>query len=173
MNMARVPHRSCLARNFFAGRLLTVSKPESETMEDVSAFKQCGDIEHVETRPDTYVGSKEQARLTVWAHSKEKGCIERGPRELVPAMAKIFDEVLTNAMDAARADPKSAAVEVVIDQEKGAIEVVNTGDGMPVVYCSDGSMPVPQLVFGNLRAGSNFDDTKARAARPPGPARLP
>lgn len=52
----------------------------------------------------------------------------------VPALYKIFDEILVNAADNLQRDPEGMdAVKVDIDQESGVLLVWNNGRGLPVV----------------------------------------
>lgn len=52
----------------------------------------------------------------------------------MPALYKIFDEILVNAADNLQRDPEGMdAVKVDIDQESGVLLVWNNGRGLPVV----------------------------------------
>lgn len=81
----------------------------------------------------------------------------------VPALYKIFDEILVNASDNFRRDPNQTLIDVVVDVEKGIISVKNDGKSVPVVMHQSEGVYVPELVFGNLLTGSNFDDSVAKA----------
>ena len=48
-------------------------------------------------RPDTYVGSVEKQTATVWVHNGEG--LEQRTIAYVPALYKIFDEIIVNAID--------------------------------------------------------------------------
>ena len=51
---------------------------------------------------------------------------------------------------------------VDIDPEEGFIKVWNNGNGIPVVMHEVEKCYVPELIFGNLLTGSNFDDNEQK-----------
>ncbi|GLC54534.1 DNA topoisomerase 2 [Pleodorina starrii] len=96
-------------------------------------------------------------------------------RELVvvPALYKIFDEVLVNAIDhvtrlvqqhASGADGVVPVrnIRVNIDQGTGQIEVTNDGDGLDAERHPEHGLWVPELVFGHLLTSGNYDDDEER-----------
>ncbi len=88
---------------------------------------------------------------------------------LIPALQKIFDEILVNATDNHQRHPKSCTrLEVSIDQGDGSesrepqIRIWNNGKGIPIQIHKDEKMYVPEMLFGHLLTGSNFDDSEKR-----------
>jgi DNA topoisomerase-2 len=87
---------------------------------------------------------------------------------IVPALVKIFDEILVNASDNRLRHPKSSTrIDVIIDPgeehiREPCIRVANDGKGIPVSMHKHEHMYVPQMVFGVLLTGSNFDDSEKR-----------
>ena len=85
----------------------------------------------------------------------------------VPALYKIFDEILVNAIDHTtrvkrlrEADPAICPVKkicVTIDRGSGVIEVTNDGEGLPVDK-GEHEVYVPELIFAHLLTSANFDD---------------
>lgn len=53
-------------------------------------------------------------------------------------------------------------LKVVIDKEKNLISVMNNGQAIPVAVHKEHKIYVPQLIFGVLLTGSNYDDTEKR-----------
>lgn len=53
-------------------------------------------------------------------------------------------------------------LKVTIDQEKGSITVFNNGKGIPVVIHKEHKIYVPELIFGHLLTGSNYNDDDRR-----------
>lgn len=53
-------------------------------------------------------------------------------------------------------------MEVEIDAENGSISVWNDGKGIPIQMHREHDMYVPELIFGNLLTGSNFDDDQKK-----------
>jgi DNA topoisomerase-2 len=58
-------------------------------------------VEHVLLRPDSYVGSTQRTTQELWVLSAQSGHPKAVLRECgyVPALYKIFDEILVNAAD--------------------------------------------------------------------------
>lgn len=80
----------------------------------------------------------------------------------VPGLYKIFDEIIVNACDNKQRDKTMDTLKVTIDVEKGEISVWNNGKGIPVVMHKEHNVYVPELIFGHLLTGSNFDDKKKK-----------
>lgn len=78
----------------------------------------------------------------------------------VPALLKIFDEILVNAAD--RRVNGMDTLKVDIDEETGQIKVWNNGKSLDVEFHKKAKMYVPQLVFGEMRTSTNYDDTEER-----------
>ena len=53
-------------------------------------------------------------------------------------------------------------IKVVIDEESGEISVWNNGQGIPVEIHKEYNIYVPQLIFGHLLTGSNYDDNEKK-----------
>ena len=53
-------------------------------------------------------------------------------------------------------------IKVTIDREKNTITIWDNG-GIPVVQHSEHKEWIPEMIFSNLKAGSNFDDTEERS----------
>ena len=86
---------------------------------------------------------------------------------LIPALIKIFDEILVNASDNRLRSPKSCTrLDVMIDSgskdRDPFISVRNDGKGIPIQIHKEENMYVPEMLFGHLLTGSNFDDTEKR-----------
>jgi len=93
--------------------------------------------------------------------------------EIVPGLIKIFDEILVNASDnRLRHGPNirnpTTRIEVTIDPGCASthrvprISIWNNGRGIPIQMHKQEKMYVPELVFGHLLTGSNFDDESKR-----------
>lgn len=131
--------------------------------------------EHVLLRPQMYVGSTERvpaasAGSVLHGWDFEPG--EGGGRVVLlppdpaqsfysPALCKVFDEILVNAADNRLRDKNTTLIEVVLDPLEPRITVTNNGRGLPVERHAAEGLWVPELVFGHLLTGSNFDDGPA------------
>lgn len=74
----------------------------------------------------------------------------------------MFDEVLVNAADNYQRDRKMNLLKVEINQEDGFISVLNNGKGIPVEMHKQYNIYVPELIFGHLLTGSNYDDDEKK-----------
>lgn len=137
------------------------SKP-SNTKTATETYQKLTQLEHIIKRPDTYIGSVERTDSQMWAFNKEKSLMEYKKISLVPGFYKIFDEILVNAADNKQRDKSMTYIKVTIDREKGEISVENDGKGIPVVMHEKEGVYIPELVFGHLLAGSNFDDNEKK-----------
>ena len=126
--------------------------------------------EHILDRPDSYVGSVEKDEMVMWVFSEQVQRLVKKKVEIVPALYKIYDEVLVNAQDHAvrtrnpdeGARHKTTEIRVSIDQETGRITVFNNGDGIDVAMHQEHEVWVPEMIFGQLLTGRNFNDDEER-----------
>jgi len=127
-------------------------------------YKKLTQREHVLLRPDTYVGSIKKQMEELWIAKEENDTVkmEKTMIEYSPGFIKIFDEVLTNATDHSFRDSTVKSIKVDYSQESGEISVWNDGTGIPVELHKEHNIYVPELIFGHLLSGSNYDDSQSR-----------
>lgn len=121
-------------------------------------YRKLTDVEHVLLRPGRYIGSiKEHTALTYSINLEHK--MHRGELTWNPGFIKLFDEIITNAVDhSKRPEGKHlTTIKVDIDQATGKISVWDNG-GIPIIKHTEYDEYIPTLIFGYLRSGSNFDD---------------
>ena len=115
------------------------------------------DIAHVRARVGMYAGSP--TRNTFESYVIENGRFHKKTLNLIPAFCKIFDEICANAVDEAKRAPDVLdTIKVSISQLTGEFVVEDNGRGIPVKKHAEIDQYVPEMVFTNLRAGSNFND---------------
>merc|ERR1719316_893397 len=68
-------------------------------------YQKKSPVEHILLRPDTYVGSVEWQEESMWVWNDRKHEMEYKSIQYVPALYKIFDEILVNAADNLQRDP--------------------------------------------------------------------
>lgn len=95
-------------------------------------YQKLTQLEHIITRPDSYIGSVEQADQQLWVFNSEVSQMELRKVSFVPGLYKIFDEILVNAADNKQQDPSMKYIKVVVNRESGEISVENDGAGIPV-----------------------------------------
>lgn len=115
--------------------------------------------EHILHRSNMYIGDTAQHNEEQFVFDKESQKIMPKMVKYSPGFLKIFDEVLTNAIDHANRDPTVTKIKVSIGEE---ISVYNNGKGVPVQIHKDYNVYVPELIFGHLLSSSNYDDTQQR-----------
>lgn len=118
--------------------------------------------EHILLRPDTYIGAidKDVQSMYVWDDSKEK--IVQKSISYVPGLYKIFDEILVNAADNKMRDKSMNTLKVTISKENNEISILNNGKGIPIQIHAVEKVYVPELIFGHLLTGSNYDDKEKK-----------
>ena len=136
------------------------SKGKAKTIEQ--QYQKKTQLEHILLRPDTYVGSVDPHSQPMWVLDAASKKIVNRNITFTPGMYKIFDEIVVNAADNKQRDPTMNKITVDIDSDEGSIRVWNNGNGIPVVMHEVEKVYVPELIFGNLLTGSNFDDNEAK-----------
>lgn len=131
------------------------------------AYKKLTQIEHVLERPDMYIGSCSIQEDELWV--PERDITNEQPIKLVkrlvkysPGFIKIFDEILTNATDHSFRDNTMKSIKVSYSTSSGAISVYNDGKGIPVVIHPEYNIYIPELIFGHLLSGTNYNDNECR-----------
>jgi len=120
-------------------------------------------IEHVLKRPDSYVGPVDLGTEPYWILNGQK--FEKKNLKYSPALLKIFDEILVNAIDRNSLHPKNVtSISVSIDKETGAVTIENNGPlgGIGINFNDKEQVWNPELVFGHLLTSTNYDDNQKR-----------
>lgn len=134
---------------------------EGKSIEQI--YQKKTQLEHILLRPDTYVGSTEVQHQELWVFDSVQSRMVYRKISYVPALYKIFDEILVNAADNLQRDPQGMdSIKVEIDQQNCSISVWNNGRGLPVVMHKEQKVYVPELVFGHLLTSDNYDDTACK-----------
>ena len=136
-----------------------------------SKYRQMEHIKHIKELPDTYVGSSicEDKELYVYENDK----IVKKSINWVPALYKIFDEIIVNAIDNHTRTKREkennikkmirvmSKLEVNIDKNTGIISVLNDGEGIEIKKIDTEKKKgiyVIELIFGELLTSENFKD---------------
>ena len=128
-------------------------------------YERLTHVEHILKRPDTYVGSLAPESSTYW--TRVAGRFEPSVCHVSPALVKIFDEVLVNAIDQYSLHPKKVS-QILVDVFDNTISVENWGVSIPIKKHDreknqDGSsLWIPELIFGHLLTSSNYNDDEQR-----------
>lgn len=119
-------------------------------------------IEHILKRPDSYIGSVERIKQSMWTFDSDTKRMVHRAVSYVPGFYKIVDEILVNAADNKINDPNMDTLKINIDPENNTISVWNNGRGIPIEIHSTENMYIPEMIFGNLLTSSNYDDNEKK-----------
>ncbi|CAK7264475.1 DNA topoisomerase 2 [Sporothrix epigloea] len=125
-------------------------------------YQKLTQLEHIIKRPDTYIGSVEHQEQAMWVFNKATNQMEKRNVSFVPGLYKIFDEILVNAADNKQRDASMTTLKVTVDRESGEISVENNGKGIAVEMHQKEKVYIPELLFGHLLTGSNYDDNEKK-----------
>lgn len=135
-------------------------------------YKMLTDREHVLHNSDTYIGSIEQVQeeqyvLDFEEHGEKNATIVKKMINYIPGLYKLFDEAIVNCRDhVVRCQQKQndgdeetklvTHISVVFNND-GSISVENDGNGIDVVEHAEHKLWVPEMIFGHLRTGTNYN----------------
>jgi len=120
-------------------------------------YKVLSEVEHVLTRPGMYIGSNKRHESTEYIFNGSK--FEPKLIEYIPGFLKLFDEIISNSVDESKRNINLNQIIVRVD--KKTISIRDNG-GIPVIKHTEHNKWIPEIIFSQLRAGSNFDDTEKR-----------
>uniref|UniRef100_A0A6C0CZA3 DNA topoisomerase (ATP-hydrolyzing) n=1 Tax=viral metagenome TaxID=1070528 RepID=A0A6C0CZA3_9ZZZZ len=125
-------------------------------------------LEHVLLRPDMYIGStklRDQEEYIAIIENDDYKIIKKNIKTS-PGIARIFIEVLSNAIDNAERSKNTktpcTTIRVNISKKTGETSIWNDGDIIPVEMDEIEKCYNHSLIFGQLLTGSNYDDEEER-----------
>ena len=123
-------------------------------------IKVLSDQEHVRKRTSLYLGNTEQITFNVPMFSDDSFQIV--PQTFIPAVYKAVGEIYDNTLDEFEHIKKQEKKELTIEAtpQQGIYKISDNGRGVPIGKHESGPY-TPQVVFGQLRSGRNFDDNEA------------
>ena len=141
----------------------------SKNVED--KYKKYELLEHIQSLPDTYIGSTEITKIRTYIYNDETKKMFEKEISYIPGLLKIFDEVVVNAIDHSqrlkmetKKDVKPVKnIKVNIDKETGIIKIFNDGNGIDIEKHKDyNNIWIPELIFGELLTSTNYDKTEEK-----------
>ena len=141
----------------------------SKNIED--KYKKYELLEHIQSLPDTYIGSTEITRIRTYIYNDETKKMFEKEISYIPGLLKIFDEVVVNAIDHSqrlkmetKKDVKPVKnIKVNIDKNTGIIKIFNDGNGIDIEKHKDyNNIWIPELIFGELLTSTNYDKTEEK-----------
>lgn len=131
-----------------------VAKMYSEKIEYLS------ENDHVLHRPDMYVGSIKPETKYRWTLD-ENGNMVLKETTLIPAICKLFDEVITNSIDEAIKTNYKFGNTIWVEINDKTIAISDNGRGISSKKDVTTGLTGIELAFTKLRTGSNFRDDKS------------
>ena len=135
-------------------------------------YQKLNPIEHILKRPDMYVGAiKPKKESNEWVADlstspESPKIIKKDEITFSTALLRIFIEVLSNAIDnvwrSKEAGIPCTKIKVDINQETGETKIWNDGLTIPIEKNEEHKIYNPELIFGHLLTGSNYDDDESR-----------
>jgi len=118
-------------------------------------IKVLSDRLHLLKLPQMYIGSMTKTNSSELILKKSKLIKEQV--EYVPALIKIINEAIDNALDEATKTNFKFGNQIKISITDTVVKVEDNGRGIPVKKAEGSDILMPVLAFCNARAGSNFD----------------
>lgn len=130
--------------------------------QNLRRYKKLDHISHILKRPDTYIGSIFPLETSTFIVSLD-GEVSWSNLTYSPALLKIFDEVIQNCYDhSKRPEGKHInKIDVTINQITGEITVTDNG-GIPVAKHPDLGQYIPDMIFGELMSGENYNEDEGQ-----------
>jgi DNA topoisomerase-2 len=125
-------------------------------------YKVLNEIEHVRHRLSVFAGSPVKAKAESYLYNFDSGKMEKKTVERIPALLKVISEAIDNAVDEHKRKGLIDVLKLNIDQATGEITLEDNG-GIPIVIHQEFNKYVPEIIFGMLRSGSNYDDDEDQA----------
>lgn len=119
-------------------------------------IKEISHIEHVLKKPGMYVGDVSLSTHIKWILNDDK--FQKQEISYVPAVLKLFDEIVSNSIDEAIRTEFKHATKIAVKIKGDSIEVSDNGRGIPDDVDPGKTKSYFELAFTSLMAGSNFDE---------------
>ena len=132
----------------------------SKAAEISKKYEMLDEIQHVLKRPGMYIGSTKPHDTSEWLQNSE-GRFERKDVQYNPGFLKLFDEIVSNSVDESKRSDILNQIHVTLNRKTGEISIWDNG-GIPVIIHTELKVYIPEMIFSNLRAGSNFNDDESR-----------
>lgn len=125
-------------------------------------YTNLSEIDHVLQRSGMWVGSTKEELSQMYVFDDNEGQMTLKDINYVPAMLKIFDEVLSNSCDEYRRETNLGLNRIDVEIHKEGYISIKDNGGIPIVMHNDAGCYVPEFIFGRLRTSSNYNDDESR-----------
>lgn len=125
-------------------------------------YTNLSEIDHVLQRSGMWVGSTKEELSQMYVFDDNEGQMTLKDINYVPALLKIFDEVLSNSCDEYRRETNLGLNRIDVEIHKEGYISIKDNGGIPIVMHNDAGCYVPEFIFGRLRTSSNYNDDESR-----------
>lgn len=129
----------------------------ANTKEISAGYKRLTQLEHVKEAPDVWGAVNIVKETTEWV------CDDTFKKESItysPLWLKIVDEIIVNAIDQCALNKNVTIIYISFNKDSGEISVYNNGSCVPCILHEEYHVWIPQFIFCEFLAGSNFKDIK-------------
>lgn len=125
-------------------------------------FKVLDEVSHILLRPNMYIGQTTRVKKDVWIFNSEQGKFEFKEVAYIPALLKVFDEIIDNCLDVAIETnfTKLTTISVKIDGQ--SFSCVDNGPGISTAVLETDSKKrtCSELAWTQVRAGTSFQENR-------------
>lgn len=122
-------------------------------------YKKLDDISHILLRPGMYISSIKPTISNKWLFSENNKMVYE-EISYIPGFLKLFDEILINSIDESKREgSKLNTIKISIKDNR--ISILDNG-GIEVVKHKEHDVWIPEMLFSETKAGSNFDELDER-----------
>lgn len=132
-------------------------------MSELLKYQRLSELEHVRKRSSVYIGAITNTQRDCWVVDDAQSRMVNKTLDYNPGLQKLFDEIISNSVDEHIRTGAVKNIWVTIHEDTGEIVVKDDG-GIPVKQHPEYNLWIPEMIFSELRAGSNFDDTDRSTA---------
>ena len=126
-------------------------------------YQKKTDKEHILSNADTYIGSVENVEHIEYIFDDKSNSIKSSEIQLIPGLFKLFDEGIVNSRDhvirmLSSGDDNNnvTKIEVTVSDD-GTITIYNDGNGIDIEKHPEYDISIPEMIFGHLRTGTNYN----------------
>ena len=131
-------------------------------------YQSLTQLEQILKRPDMYIGNLdiETREELIGELVDNKFTLNKKKIDYSDGFMRLFIEIISNAIDntwrSSDTDTPCTKIKVNVNQETGEIIVWNDGLTIPIEIDDKNKKYNPELIFGQLNSGSNYDDNEQR-----------
>lgn len=119
-------------------------------------IKILSELDHVLLRSGMYIGATDIHKQEFWIPENDK--MVKKEIDYIPGLYKIICEIIDNSVDELTGRGYGDTLNIEYDSKEFSYKVVDNGRGIPIEIHKESGKWFPELVFAQLRAGSNFCD---------------